>query len=302
MDIWMSRLERKTEKPWLGEKLASGEWEWSQPISLEPPINGPTYDADPDVSADGLVLTFKSYRDGGLGLWLSQRLATDQPWGDPEQMRIELAREPGSPSRTEDGQTVIFSAGEKIEETYYSDLYESNGIDGTWSAPKTLPISSSSYDAAPHLTQDGLSLVFHSFRAGGLGLSDLWISQRRTRNDPWAPAVNLGGEVNTEFKENDPWLSNDRCTLIFSSDRPGTLGREDLWMATRISVDSPWGAAINLVALNSEFTDSSVSLSANGELWFFHSNREGGQGSMDIWASQLVKKQIVPDTTRMNDD
>ena len=302
MDIWMSQLKRKTENPWLGEKLTSGEWEWSQPISLEPPLNGPSYDAEPDLSADGLVLTFKSYRTDGPGFWLSQRQATDQAWSDPERIEIETSFNLSFPSRSDDGQSLIFSASEKIGETYHSDLFEAKRIDGTWSIPETLPVSSPAYDAAPYVTRDGLTLVFHSFRSGGLGQRDLWISQRRSRHDHWAPAVNLGREINTEFNDCEPWLSEDRCTLIFTSDRPGTLGGEDLWMVTRPSVKSSWGAVGNLVSLNSEATDSSVTLSGNGEFLLFHSDREGGHGDTDIWTSSLVNKQVIPDSTPSNDE
>ena len=50
----------------------------------------------------------------------------------------------------------------------------------------------------------------------------------------------FGRGVNSEqFREECPDLTDDGCTLVFFSDRPGGQGY-DLWMATRESRDQDW--------------------------------------------------------------
>ena len=50
----------------------------------------------------------------------------------------------------------------------------------TWSEPVNLGpiVNSSSDDADPALSPDGLSLYFFSNRPGGFGTSDIWVSRR----------------------------------------------------------------------------------------------------------------------------
>ena len=47
-----------------------------------------------------------------------------------------------------------------------------------WSTPVNLAamINSTAEDASPAVSKNGLSLYFHSARAGGAGLTDIWVS------------------------------------------------------------------------------------------------------------------------------
>ena len=103
----------------------------------------------------------------------------------------------------------------------------------------------------------------------------------------WSPPVNVGPPLNTADNDNYAVLSRDELTIYFTSDRPGGFGGDDLWFATRETVDSPWrepqnmGAAINTVA-----ADSLAVLSSNEHVMYFHSTRGGGCGQGDIWATR----------------
>ena len=61
------------------------------------------------------------------------------------------------------------------------------------------PVNSSENESFPSLSADGLSLYFASYRSGGLGEHDLYVTTRETKNDPWCPPVNLGPNVNSPF-------------------------------------------------------------------------------------------------------
>ena len=102
----------------------------------------------------------------------------------------------------------------------------------------------------------------------------------------WSAPVNLGAPVNTSFNEQGPTLSSDGLSLYFGSDRqPGGLGGFDIWVSRRACADCPWEAPENLgPAVNSSAAETGPSMSVDGHLLFFRSNRVGGQG--DVYLSR----------------
>ena len=53
-------------------------------------------------------------------------------------------------------------------------------------------------------------------------------------------------EVNTPALDGCPIQSPDGLSLYIASNRPGGRGGLDIWVATRSSTSSPWGAPTNL--------------------------------------------------------
>jgi len=152
-------------------------------------------------------------------------------------------------------------------------------------------INSPSGDTVGCFSADSLELYFSSDRPGGFGLYDLWVSTRESMNDLWGPPVNLGPAANSTNNEICPSISSDGLTLYFSDDwgglaRPGGLGGYDIWMATRASRSAPWGTAMNVGApINSTANDITPTISGDGLIFVFASNRAGGTGSYDLWMS-----------------
>jgi Tol biopolymer transport system component len=98
--------------------------------------------------------------------------------------------------------------------------------------------------------------------------------------------VNLGPEVNSPFEDIAPSLTSDGLALYFASNRPGSVGGEDLWVSRRPTLHDPWGPATNLGAtLNTSANERSPALSVNRRLLFFATDRPGGAGGFDIWVS-----------------
>ena len=61
---------------------------------------------------------------------------------------------------------------------------------------------------------------------------DLWVATRETVFDAWSEPINLGSTLNSELVDVQPYISSDRETLFFASNRPGG-GPTDLYMSTR---------------------------------------------------------------------
>ncbi|HUU17383.1 MAG TPA: hypothetical protein VMW72_09560 [Sedimentisphaerales bacterium] len=158
-----------------------------------------------------------------------------------------------------------------------------------WEEPVNLgtTVNGSSWDMGPDISGDGLMLFLQSNRPGGQGSHDLWVTMRSSVTDPWGPPVNLGATVNSSGDEVGPSTSADGSTLFFSSNRPGGYGGDDLYVATRPTLSEPWDAPVNLGAtVNTGSTDRAPSISADGRMLFFHSNRPGGRGSYDLWVAR----------------
>jgi hypothetical protein len=152
-------------------------------------------------------------------------------------------------------------------------------------------------DQQPAISKDGLSLYFSSGRpgaVGGAGDIDIYVSQRASVNDPWGPPQNLGPNVNSTSWEFGPALSPDEHRLYFSSQRPEGMGGNDIYVSRRHNKrdDFTWRAAENLGnVVNTSSDDSNPDVfedDLSGAITlYFQSDRPGGLGGADIWASNL---------------
>ena len=164
-----------------------------------------------------------------------------------------------------------------------------------WSTPENLgpSINTTATEAGGAVSKDGLSLYFHSNRPGGLGGTDLYVSQRNNLNAPWGVPVPLVA-VNSSAGDAEPTLSRDEHWLFFNSARPGGVGGIDLWASYREHThdDLGWQPPVNLGdRINSLDTDTGAAYFENDEggppQLLFSSNRSGGLGAFDLYISEL---------------
>jgi len=166
-----------------------------------------------------------------------------------------------------------------------------------WGPPENLGprVNSPQWDGFASISTDGLTLYFiSSVGQADLLATDIYMTTRATKNDPWGPAVNLGATVNGTRQDLDPWISPDGLELYFMSYRSGNYGQADMWVTRRPTEDAPWGTPVNLgPVVNSAVTDAYLSLSPDGLLLFFSDGsnpgeprRPGGYGNGDMWMSR----------------
>ncbi len=168
---------------------------------------------------------------------------------------------------------------------------------GPWSAPVHLgpPVNTIFAEVNPFISKDGLSLYFSCLDCpGGFGSFDLWVSHRASVDDPWGAPQNLGPTINTPSNETNPTLSSDEHRLYFTSNRPGGFGATDLYVSRRHNkrdnlgwqLPENLGGAINTPAqerMATYFEDDDTGTIT----LYFSSDRPGGLGSDDIYASTL---------------
>ncbi len=83
----------------------------------------------------------------------------------------------------------------------------------------------------------------------------------------------------------NPTLTGDLLEIYFTSNRTGSIGKNDTWVAKRTHVDEPFGTPELAPTVNSSSEESSPAISPDGLTLWFGSNRAGGMGGMDIWVS-----------------
>lgn len=118
----------------------------------------------------------------------------------------------------------------------------------------------------------------------------LMLAGARTHGQPrftnWTEPTNLEAAVNSAFTDQHPAISKDGLTLYFISNRHGGTGGQDIYVSKREGIADLWGAPVNLGPnVNSPDFENAPTLSRDGHLLFFGSNRPGGCGGFDIWAS-----------------
>jgi hypothetical protein len=220
--------------------------DWEAPVNLGAPVNSAAFDAAPSLSDDGRMLFFYSARAGGLGgadIYVSHRVSTGADgdvWGQPLNLGPDV-----NTAAAEQGSYYVKVSGESNASLYFNrpgpsgtpDIYKvflTN--DGTPLGP-AVPVPELSdpagFDQKISVRTDGHELFLSAIRADGFGSFDLYVLTRHDGNDPWSAPTHLDASINTPNIESQPNLSRDGRTLIFTSDRPGGLGLQDLWMTTR---------------------------------------------------------------------
>jgi Tol biopolymer transport system component len=198
-----------------------------------------------------------------------------------------------SPYISADGLSLYFSGGPitSSEDLWMTDR---DSVHDDWKKPTNLgsPVNTSLHEFSPSISPDGLELYFNDAasswgytpRPGGQGECDIWVSTRPTQYLPWTEPKNLGPVVNSQSIDGRAKISFDGLTLCFSSDRPGGSGGEDIWVTQRKTVFDPWEEPVNLgPVVNSSAQEGDPSLSADGLVLFFNSDRPGGYGLNDLY-------------------
>lgn len=149
-----------------------------------------------------------------------------------------------------------------------------------------LELSSNANDFGPWLTPDGLEIYFHSDRSGGAGAEDLYRASRASTGTAFSTPVGLA-TLNTASNDSVPALSGDGRSLYFVSNRPGGLGGDDIWVATRPATSDSFGAAVNIAVVNSPDHEIGPTPSPDGLTLYFATNRPPAVALYyDIWAAR----------------
>jgi hypothetical protein len=158
-----------------------------------------------------------------------------------------------------------------------------------WEQTGLASFSGNYKDLEPFLSPDGRRLYFASDRPRGDSLEaapdyDIWYVERDGLEDAWGEPVNLGAPVNTDGNEFYPAVTSGG-DLYFTSDRPGTKGKDDIFHAKK--GEQGYADPVSLgEAINSEGYEFNAFVAPDGSYLIYTAyNRADGLGSGDLYIS-----------------
>ena len=262
-------------------------------------LNTTALDGCPIQSPDGLSLYMASNRAGGRGgldIWVSTRASTTAPWGAPTNRGepVNSAADDFCPTPVGKGGLFFVSREALPGACGQGDIYftHRNGA-GAWAEPERLlcapagPNSELDEQGPSWLSADakfrGKKMLFFSRSSASPAVpGEIYVSERRNgaRFGPAAAVAELNDAAANDIQPN---VRADGLEVVFSSNRSGGAGAQDVWIATRGSLDASWGAPTNLGAVvNTAAAESRPSLSRTGAQLLF-GRAPGPEGSSDIY-------------------
>ena len=262
-------------------------------------LNTPFQDGCPIQSPNGLSLYQASNRpggEGGLDIWVAHRESTDDPWGAPENLGapVNSAADDFCPTPIQGGGLFFVSREANPGSCGQGDIYftKKNPVRG-WAEPRNLgcapngPNTALDEQGPSYVENDDQGYLFFS-TSSAVVAGDIYMSPRLMG---W----NFGGsspvaELNVPTANDiQPNVRKDGLEVVFSSNRAGGLGAQDIWASTRDSFSAPWSAPVNLgTAINTAAAESRPSLSRNARQLLF-GRSPGPEGIGDIYVSTRSK-------------
>lgn len=220
---------------------------WGPAEKLPAPVNTPAFESDPCLSGDGLHLAFVSNRPGGAGeadVWISHRDTVESPWGRTENAgpTVNSPADEGLGGLSHDDRELFFSSRRDSAARHGLLVARRDNSHAAFGPAAPLPVVMGKPEVLgnPYLTPDGRIIIWTG-RANGEQtpdpLNDLFYSTRADHHAPFVDRMRFDGTVNSIYAEIGAFLSRDGQTLLFESDRPGTIGGGDIWMSQRIPVE-----------------------------------------------------------------
>jgi len=278
--------------------------------NVGPNINSDLAELRPTISADGNLLFFicenhpyntkyNSIRNS-QDIWYAERDTTTGKWGEAMHMDYPL--------NTYAYNAVFWISPDNnrilIRNAFVDGDYAGNGVsmsykkkNGAWSKPEMLRIKNySAYDRGHQngasMAQDGQTLLLYMSAERGSYNNDIYVCFLQP-DGTWTEPKSVGKKINLpKYDEMTPYLASDGETLYFSSNRPGGLGDNDIWMSRRLDATwTKWSDPVNLGGpINTEDWDAFFTLDAGGE-YAYMSSSLNGFGESDIVRVKLLERE-----------
>jgi hypothetical protein len=212
---------------------------WSKPEELDntlntPFNNGQVWFADDGNTAyvtrnhyDTYSKSKKSRSGNGLGIYVTTKNNAGN-WTRPKSLPINSRRNynTGQPTLSPDGKLMFFVSD--MNNGYgKTDIFFSENINGTWSAPQNLgnKINTPESEITPYFHPSG-KLYFASDGLGGLGGLDIFYTVQT--DEGWTDPVNIGAPYNSPYNDYAYFVAAPDDWGFFTSNRSGV---DDIYRA-----------------------------------------------------------------------
>jgi OOP family OmpA-OmpF porin len=277
--------------------------------NIGPNINTQLPELRPTISADGNLLFFIRQNDpantkynavpNSQDIWFSER-DTSGKWSEAEHLEYPL--------NTSEYNAVFWISPDNnrilIRNSFINGDYMGNGVSmsylnkyGNWSKPEMLKIKNyEKYDRGNQygatMANDGQTLLLYMSETEGSFNNDIYVCFLE-KDGSWTEPKSLGKKINlSKYNEMTPYMASDGETLYFSSDRPGGLGDNDIWMSKRLDKTwQKWSDPVNMGApIDTPEWDAFFTLDAGGE-YAYMTTGLNTYGSSDIVRVKLLERE-----------
>lgn len=172
---------------------------------------------------------------------------------------------------------------------YYDDIYYSQYNSNKWTKPKKMgfKINTGNSEILNCISPDGNQFYFsRQVRE----TYDIFVSNLSKKNK-WTVPQKLGTNINTKDNELYAFITSDRNTMLFASDKSGGYGGYDIYMSEKLA-NGEWGNPFNLGSdVNSQYDEICPMLMPDGTM-YFSSNGHETMGGFDIFMTTISENGL----------
>ncbi|PUZ28729.1 hypothetical protein DCC81_04385 [Chitinophaga parva] len=175
----------------------------------------------------------------------------------------------------------------KKKTPFINNLWNASGEDSVYSASDKVdvPAARGLDQGAASITPDGRILFITRWSIVG-GIKTTRICAAKRTGTGWSEPVELDANINVAgYNSMQPNVSTDGKYLSFASNRPGGMGKYDIWYCD-INADGTLSTAHNMgTTINTREEDEAPYYNSEAKTLVFSTNGRVGLGAMDLFTS-----------------
>jgi len=245
---------------------------------IESPLNSKYAEINGILFENGNKLIFASDRlkAGEFQVYLSEK--GNYGWDAPKILNHQIYRLQTLNLLSNKNQWLIFEEQNKALQQY--DLADNQLVKST-----TLDMPDLTGAKHIYINKYRSRVIFSkSNRENG---TEIYESFKLRSTGEWMDPVPISANINSTFDDDYPFLTEDRKQLYFSSNRPGGLGKMDIYVVNFYDDTNTWGRPRNLgLPINSADDDVDFKL-LEEYLAMISSDRAGTAGDLDLFILKL---------------
>ena len=225
------------------------------------------------LTPDELTMYFSSTRTGAVGgydLFTATRADRSSPWGNIQIVGgVNTAMNERDPMVSEDQRTLY--AFISVAPDYQIGVTTRTTAAGLFNGFTDAPVINSVGSNEEGGTLLANALYFSTNRTGTYQL----VRAARTGATLGAPLLVIGDMLDDPSGVAQPVVTPDELHLYFESPRPGGMGTDDIWYASRTNLADGFSAPVNLGTLNTTSADFPTWVSADNCVLYYTSRSSG---------------------------
>ena len=276
-------------------------------VRLDANINSEYLDYAPVISAEEDLILFCSRRPPGKkqhvdglyyeDIFYSARKTGDNQWEEAQiiDKSSDYISKEINDGKAHEAPVIISADGNTLYIYKENSIWKSQkDTNGKWSVPIRMNqnVNIGEANQSIFITEDETEMFIVSTGVkDSYGDRDLYYSSKDA-NGNWKKPVNMGDRINTQYKEDAPYLSKDGVTLYFASEGHNSMGGFDIFRTVRDS-QGVWSDPQNIgTPVNSAGDDIYYIENEEGTLAYYASMRPGSLGYLDIYTARYDCKNI----------